>query len=45
MKVIIAGSRGITDGRLVSAAVAASGFDITEVVSGTCHGVDQLGER
>lgn len=30
---------------LVRAAVDASGFRITEVVSGVAHGVDKLGER
>lgn len=44
MRCIIAGSRSITDPRQVAAAVAASGFDITEVVSGTARGADQLGE-
>lgn len=44
MKVIIAGSRTITDYSLVEQAVKDSGFDITEVVSGCCDGVDQLGE-
>lgn len=44
MKVIIAGSRGITDGRLIERAIIESGFDITEIVSGTARGVDQLGE-
>ena len=45
MKVIIAGSRGIDDYGLVEQAILASGFNITEVVSGGCHGVDKLGER
>ena len=45
MRVIIAGSRTITDYRLVEAAVKASGFDVTEVVSGKARGVDTLGER
>jgi hypothetical protein len=44
MKVIIAGSREITSYVVVQLAVAGSGFDITEVVSGTARGVDQLGE-
>jgi hypothetical protein len=43
MKVIIAGSRTITDMREVTAAIAASGFDITEVVCGGARGVDALG--
>ena len=45
MRVIIAGSRGITDYELVLDAVEKAGFDITEVVSGTARGVDRLGER
>ena len=45
MKTIIAGSRGITDIKLVGKAVKESGFAITEVVSGTARGVDQLGEQ
>lgn len=44
MKVVIAGSRGITDPQLVEDAIALSGFHITEVVSGTARGVDRMGE-
>ncbi|MFA5195962.1 MAG: SLOG family protein [Bacteroidales bacterium] len=44
MKIIIAGSREINEFILVQLAVAGSGFDITEVVSGTAKGVDKLGE-
>ena len=45
MKAIIAGSRSISLIRFVEQAVLASGFDITEVVSGGARGVDLLGER
>jgi len=45
MKVIIAGSRTITDYGTVLNAIQKSGFKITEIVSGTARGVDQLGER
>jgi hypothetical protein len=45
MRVIIAGSRNITDYAFVQEAVRESGFDITEVVSGGAKGVDLLGER
>lgn len=45
MKVIIAGSRDITDLDEVIKAVKSSGFEITEVVSGTARGVDKLGEE
>lgn len=45
MRVIIAGSRFITDYELVVKAVKESGFDITEVVCGAANGVDSLGER
>lgn len=47
MKVIIAGSRGIEDYAIIEKAMLESGLDlsaITEVVSGTARGVDQLGE-
>jgi hypothetical protein len=45
MKVIIAGSRGITDIRVVEEAMRLCGFVVTEVVSGTASGVDRLGEQ
>lgn len=48
MKTIIAGSRNITDRKvLVEAIISAkfSGIKITEVVSGGAKGVDALGER
>lgn len=45
MRTIIAGSRNITDYRLLLNAVEESGFSITEVVSGKAKGVDKLGER
>lgn len=45
MKTIIAGPRTIFDYATVVAAVHASGFTITEVVSGKALGVDILGER
>ena len=44
MKTIIAGSRGIDDFAIVSKAIVDSGFEITEVVSGTARGVDLEGE-
>ena len=44
MKVIIAGSRGITSYEDVCQAVIDSGFEITEIVSGTARGADTLGE-
>lgn len=43
MKVIIAGSRTISDRELVEAAIKASGFEITEVVCGMARGVDTVG--
>lgn len=43
MKVIIAGSRTITDLAIVKKAVKDSGFEITEVVCGQAKGVDTLG--
>lgn len=45
MKVIIAGSRFITNYELVVEAVKDSGFEISEVVCGVAQGVDSLGER
>ncbi|MFM7858006.1 MAG: SLOG family protein, partial [Flammeovirgaceae bacterium] len=45
MKTIVAGSRGIADYEVVLAAIRQSGFEVTEVVSGTARGVDKLGER
>ena len=44
MKVVIAGSRHIKDRLGLVKAITQSGFDITEVVSGTATGVDQMGE-
>lgn len=45
MKVIVAGSRGITDYDTVVRAIKESGFQITELVSGGAGGVDKLGEK
>jgi hypothetical protein len=45
MKVIIAGSREYLNYAAVKLAVAMSGFDVTEIVSGHARGVDSLGER
>jgi hypothetical protein len=42
MKVIIAGSRGITQMQAVEEAVKNSGFEITKVISGGAKGVDSL---
>jgi predicted Rossmann fold nucleotide-binding protein DprA/Smf involved in DNA uptake len=44
-KVIIAGSRTITDYDAVAYAIEQSKFDVTEVVSGAARGVDSMGER
>jgi hypothetical protein len=45
MKVIIAGSRTITDQNIVDHAVFNSGLGISEVVCGGARGVDRLGEQ
>ncbi|MDR3153492.1 MAG: DUF2493 domain-containing protein [Deltaproteobacteria bacterium] len=47
MKVVIFGSRAITDIALVEQAVGESGLlpEISEIVSGRAKGVDTLGER
>lgn len=44
MRVVIAGSRTITDYFEVKQAILLSGFVITEVISGDARGVDKLGE-
>jgi hypothetical protein len=44
MKVIIAGSRSVTDPAIVRKAVRESGFDVTQIISGCCRGPDQMGE-
>jgi len=44
MKVIIAGSRSITDRELVARAIVESKFDITGVVCGEARGVDLEGK-
>lgn len=45
MKVIIAGPREFENYDMLCRAIEASGFEITEVVSGGCRGADKLGER
>ncbi len=45
MKTIVAGSRGIVDYEIVKEAIKESGFEITQIISGTAKGVDVLGER
>lgn len=42
MKVIVAGSRSITNRRTVSDAIHASGFEVKELVSGMAPGVDTV---
>jgi len=44
MKVIIAGSRHISEGFLLEEAIQESGFKITSVISGHAQGIDLLGE-
>jgi SLOG family YspA-like protein len=43
VRVIIAGSRGISDAGRLNRAIRASHFDITYVISGGAAGVDQMG--
>ncbi len=43
MRVIIAGSRGITDRPLLEKVIKWSGFKISEVVCGCARGVDKMG--
>lgn len=45
MKTIIAGSRTITDLRLLEQTIEESGFVITEVICGGARGVDDLGRK
>lgn len=45
MKVVVAGSRTITDYELVKYHIEKCKFDITEIVSGTADGADKLGEK
>jgi glycerophosphoryl diester phosphodiesterase len=45
MKTIVAGGRNMNQYELVQQAIADSGFEITELVSGGAAGVDKLGER
>ena len=44
VKVIVAGSREITSYIVVKDAIKNSGYDVTEIVSGTARGADKLGE-
>lgn len=45
MKVVVAGSRSVTEYRIVEQAIKDSGFEITTLISGGARGVDKLGER
>jgi hypothetical protein len=45
MIVVVAGNRNITDYAKVKAAIEASGFHITKIVSGCASGVDSFGEK
>lgn len=45
MKVVICGSRGITDKEYAFYCISNSNFDIAEVVSGHAKGVDLIGEE
>ncbi len=45
MKVIIAGSRSITDFEIIKKAIECCPFPVSEVVSGRAKGVDLLGEK
>jgi hypothetical protein len=45
MRVIVAGSRDVRSPHIVMRAIEASGFRITELVSGRCRGVDLVAEE
>lgn len=42
MKIIVSGSRSINDPKLIEMAVAESGFDVSEIISGGAKGIDTL---
>lgn len=44
MRVVIAGSRSISDYNILETAIVMSEFEITKVISGHARGVDRLGE-
>jgi predicted Rossmann fold nucleotide-binding protein DprA/Smf involved in DNA uptake len=44
VRVIIAGSRSLVEAGVVARAAEASGFHITQVISGGARGIDRLGE-
>jgi hypothetical protein len=45
VRVIIAGSRSITDAALLEEAVSESGFEVSVILCGEARGVDQLGRQ
>lgn len=45
MRVVVCGSRNITDKAWVAEAIAMSGFKITTLISGGARGVDQIAEE
>jgi hypothetical protein len=45
MRIIIAGSRNITNYQVIQQAIEESKFNITQIVSGGAKGVDKLGEK
>jgi len=45
MKVIIAGSRGFKDYALLKQTMNDLDYDVTQVISGTARGADELGEK
>lgn len=45
MRVIVAGTRTMKYQKVIDDAISNSAFEITEVVSGNCVGVDRLGEE
>lgn len=45
MKIIVAGSREVTDYELVARAIELAPFVITELVEGGCRGVDRLARQ
>jgi len=45
MKILVCGSRNITDFQTVFEAISDSQFDVTEIISGGAKGIDSLAEK
>jgi len=45
MKVLVCGSRHVSDEGTVASAIVSSGFAVSELVHGGCRGIDQMAGR